>query len=349
MLKIVLEVLKCAVIVLGAVSGLIGTFTKNKDKPPGKITLAESTMTRPVADAQKALNLLLGAHATLTAADTSRNGRNPPSHSFLAQQNPAGNKTEVKVGDFPDFSHPRAVSPSSEVSSFELDLFMSQIGAKLPDFFERFAHEPMNQGEDDFRTAVLRSIFCSSPRSVQFAMLALPLAQNPNLYLNISVRDAVAGVCAVNVDLMFYPLKEDSPRSQTVDFKLADPMKPASPQVRGDRAVFYIQVESRYLNALKKDELLRYDSFVPRMEPSLVVLCSHSEDSAVVAEHFRRVLPQIVGFNVIPNQTEKDFQSSSVYQLQPDEAVVRNGIVFAFKRVKQSSEWNANQFLAGRD
>jgi len=154
MLKIVLEVLKCAVIVLGAVSGLIGTFTKNKDKPPGKITLAESTMTRPVADAQKALNLLLGAHATLTAADTSRNGRNPPSHSFLAQQNPAGNKTEVKVGDFPDFSHPRAVSPSSEVSSFELDLFMSQIGAKLPDFFERFAHEPMNQGEDDFRTAL---------------------------------------------------------------------------------------------------------------------------------------------------------------------------------------------------
>jgi hypothetical protein len=226
---------------------------------------------------------------------------------------------------------------------------MSQIGAKLPDFFERFAHEPMNQGEDDFRTAVLRSIFCSSPRSVQFAMLALPLAQNPNLYLNISVRDAVAGVCAVNVDLMFYPLKEDSPRSQTVDFNLADPMKPASPQVKGDRAVFYIQVESRYLNALKKDELLRYDSFVPRMEPSLVVLCSHSEDSAVVAEHFRRVLPQIVGFNVIPNQTEKDFQSSSVYQLQPDEAVVRNGIVFAFKRVKQSSEWNANQFLAGRD
>jgi len=342
-----LEVLKCAVIVLGAVSGLIGTFTKNKDKPPGKITLAESTMTRPLADAQKALNLLLGAQ--LTAADTFRNGRNPPSHSFLAQQNPAGNKTEVKVGDFPDFSHPRAVSPSSEVSSFELDLFMSQIGAKLPDFFERFAHEPMNQGEDDFRTAVLRSIFCSSPRSVQFAMLALPLAQNPNLYLNISVRDAVAGVCAVNVDLMFYPLKEDSPRSQTVDFNLADPMKPASPQVKGDRAVFYIQVESRYLNALKKDELLRYDSFVPRMEPSLVVLCSHSEDSAMVAEHFRRVLPQIVGFNVIPNQTEKDFQSSSVYQLQPDEAVVRNGIVFAFKRVKQSSEWNANQFLAGRD
>jgi len=263
MLKIVLELLKCAVLVLGAVSGVIGTFTKNKDKPTGKI----------------------------------------------------------KVGGFPDFSHPRAVSPSSEVSSFELDLFMSQIGAKLPDFFERFAHEPMNQGEDDFRTAVLRSIFCSSPRSVQFAMLALPLAQNPNLYLNISVRDAVAGVCAVNVDLMFYPLKEDSPRSQTVDFNLADPMKPASPQVKGDRAVFYIQVESRYLNALKKDELLRYDSFVPRMEPSLVVLCSHSEDSAMVAEHFRRVLPQIVGFNVIPNQTEKDFQSSSVYQLQPDEAV----------------------------
>src|SRR5215469_18669498 len=243
MLKIVLEVLKCVVIVLGAVSGLVSTFTKNKDKPPGKITLAESTMTRPVADTQKALNLLLGAHATLTAADTFRNGRNP------AQQSPTGNKTEVKVGDFPDFSHPRAVSPSSEVSSFELDLFMSQIGAKLPDFFERFAHEPMNQGEDDFRTAVLRSIFCSSPRSVQFAMLALPLAQNPNLYLNISVRDAVAGVCAVNVDLMFYPLKEDSPRSQTVDFNLADPMKPASPQVKGDRAVFYIQVESRYLNA----------------------------------------------------------------------------------------------------
>src|SRR5215468_493956 len=304
MLRIVLEVLKYAAIVLGAVSGLIGTFRENTD--------------------------------------------NPPSHSFLAQQNPTGNKT-VTLGGFPDFSNPRAVSPASEVSSFELELFMSQIGAKLPDFFERFAHEPMNQGEDDFRTAVLRSIFCTSPRSVQFAMFALPLAQNPNLYLNIAVRDAVAGVCALNVDLMIYPLKEGSPRSQTVDFKLTDPMKPASPQVRGDRAVFYIQVESRYLNALKKDELLRFDSFVPRMEPSLVVLCSHSEDSAVVAEHFRRVLPQIVGFNVIPNQTEKDFQNSSVYQLQPDEAVVRNGIVFAFKRVKQSSEWNANQFLAGRD
>ena len=148
---------------------------------------------------------------------------------------------------------------------------------------------------------------------------------------------------------MFYPLEEGSPRSQTVDFKLADPVKPASPEVRGDRAVFYIQVESRSLNALKKNELLRFDSFVPRMEPSLVVLCSHTEDSAVIAEHFRRVLPQIVGFNVIPNQTEKNFQSSSVYQLQPDEAIERNAIVFGFKRVKQSSEWNANQFLAGRD
>jgi hypothetical protein len=84
------------------------------------------------------------------------------------------------LGDFPDFSHPRAVRPSSGVNSFELDLFMSQIGAKLPDFFERFALEPMNQGEDHFRTAVLRSIFCSSPRSVQFAMFALPLAQNPS-------------------------------------------------------------------------------------------------------------------------------------------------------------------------
>jgi len=157
------------------------------------------------------------------------------------------------------------------------------------------------------------------------------------------------GVCALNVDLMFYPLKEGSPRSQTVDFKLTDPMKPASPQVRGDRAVFYIQVESRYLNALKKGELLRFDSFIPRMEPSLVVLCSHIEDLPVVAEHFRRVLPQIVGFNVIPNQTEMNFQSSSVYQLQPDEAIARNGIVFGFKRVKQGSEWNANQFLAGRD
>src|SRR5215469_6390179 len=100
MLKIVLEVLKCAVIVLGAVSGLIGAFTKDKDKLPGKITLAESTMTRPVADAQEALNLLLGAHATLAAVDTFRNGRNPPSHSFWTQQNPTGNKTEVKVGGF---------------------------------------------------------------------------------------------------------------------------------------------------------------------------------------------------------------------------------------------------------
>ena len=81
-------------------------------------------------------------------------------------------------------------------------------------------------------------------------MFALPLAQNPNLYLNIAVRDAGSGACALNVDLMFYPLKEGSPRSQTVDFKLTDPIKPASPQVRGDRAVFYIQVDSRYLNAL---------------------------------------------------------------------------------------------------
>jgi hypothetical protein len=349
MLKIVLEVLKYASIVLGAVSGLIGTSTENTDKAPGRITPADMTMTLPVAGAQKAPNLLPGAHATLTAADAFRNGLNPPGHSFLAQQNPTGNKTEVKLGDFPDFSNPRSVGPPSEVSSFELELFMSQIGAKLPDFFERFAHEPMNQGEDDYRTAVLRSIFCSSPRSVQFAMFALPLAQNPNLYLNIAVRDAVAGGCALSVDLMFYPLEKGSPRSQPVDFKLADPMKPASPQVRGDRAVFYIQVESRYLKALKKDELLRFDSFVPRMEPSLVVLCSHIEDSAVVAEHFRRVLPQIVGFNVIPNQTEKNFQSSSAYQLQPDAAIARNGVVFGFKRVKQSSEWNANQFLAGRD
>jgi hypothetical protein len=348
MLKIVLEVLKYAAIVLGAVPGLIGTLTEKTDKLPSRIAPADITMTRPVEGAQKAPNLLPGAHATLAAADAFRNGLNPPRHSFLAQQNPTGNK-EVKLGDFPDFSHPRAVGPSSEVSSFELELFMSQIGAKLPDFFERFAHEPMNQGEDDFRTAVLRSIFCSSPRSVQFAMFALPLAQNPNLYLNIAVRDAVAGVCALNVDLMFYPAQEGSPRSQTLDFKLADPMKPASPQIRGDRAVFYIQVERQYLNALKKDEVLRFESFVPRMEPSLVVLCSNIEDSAVVAEHFRRVLPQIVGFNVIPNQTEKNFQSSSVYQLQPDEAIARNGIVFGFKRVKQSSEWNANQFLAGRD
>jgi hypothetical protein len=348
MLRIVLEVLKYAAIVLGAVSGLIGTFRENTDKPASRITPADITMTRPLAGVQKAPIRLPGAQATLTAADAFRNGFNPPSHSFLAQQNPTGNKP-VTLGGFPDFSNPRAVSPASEVSSFELELFMSQIGAKLPDFFERFAREPMNQGEDDFRTAVLRSIFCTSPRSVQFAMFAVPLAQNPNLYLNIAVRDAVAGSCALNVDLMFYPLKEGSPRSQTVDFKLTDPIKPASPQVRGDRAVFYIQVDSRYLNALKKDELLRFESFVPRMEPSLVVLCSHTEDSAVVAEHFRRVLPQIVGFNVIPNQTGKNFQSSSVYQLQPDEAIARNGIVFGFKRVKQSAEWDANQFLAGRD
>jgi hypothetical protein len=155
-------------------------------------------------------------------------------------------------------------------------------------------------------------------------------------------------VCALNVELMFCPSKEGS-RSQTVDFKLADPM-PASLQVRGDRAVFYIQVESRYLNALKMDELLRFDSFgSPRLEPSLVVLCSHIEDSVVVAEHFRRVLPQIVGFDVIPNLTGKNFQSSSVFQLKPDEAIVGNGIVFGFQRVKQRSEWNANQFLAGHD
>ena len=349
MLKIVLEVLKYAAVVFGAVSGLIGAFAENRDKLPSRITPGDITMTRPIAGVQEAPNRLPGAHATSTAGDAFRNGLNPPSRSFQAQQNPTGNKTEVTLGGFPDFSNPRAVSPASEVSSFELELFMSQIGAKLPDFFERFAHEPMNQGEDDFRTAVLRSIFCSSPRLVQFAMFALPLAQNPNLYLNIAVRDAVAGVCALNVDLMFYPLKEGSPRSQTVDFKLTDPMKPASPQVRGDRAVFYIQVESRYLSALKKDELLRFESFVPRMEPSLVVLSSRIEDTVAVAEHFRRVLPQIIGFNVIPNLPEKNIQNSAVFQLQPDESISRNGIVFGFKRVRESSEWNAKQFLEGRE
>src|ERR1700739_1606077 len=212
MLKIVLQVLNCTVIVLVAVSALIGTVPESQDKPTGKFTLPDTTVTRPV--------------------------------------------TDVKLGAFPDFSIPRIVSPASGISSFQLELFMSQIGANLPDFFERFAREPMREGEDDFRTSVLRSIFCSSPRSFQFAMFALPLAQNPNLYLNIAVRDAVAGGCTLSVDLMFYPLEKGSPRSQPVDFKLADPMKPASPQVRGDRAVFYIQVESRYLKALKKDELL---------------------------------------------------------------------------------------------
>ena len=69
----------------------------------------------------------------------------------------------------------------------------------------------------------------------------------------------------------------------------------------------------------------------------------------MVAEHFKRVLPQIVGFNVIPNPAVKNFQSSSVFQLRPDEAIVSNGIVFGFKKVKQSSEWNADHFLAGRD
>lgn len=348
MLRIVLEALKYTII-LGAVSGLIGTLAENKDKPCGKIALADSTMIRLVAGEQKAPNSLPSAFATLFAADDFRNGLNPPSHSFLAQQDPTGNKTEVKLGGFPDFSYPRAVSPASGVSSFELDLFMSQIGANLPDFFERFAQEPMKQGEDDFRTAVLRSIFCSAPHPVQLAMFALPLAQNPNLYLNIIAREALAGVCTLNVELMFYPLKESSPRSQVLDFKLVDPMKPASPEVRGDRAVFYIQVESRYLSALKKDELLRLESLVPRMEPSLVVLCSRTEDAAEVAEHFRRVLPQIVGFNVIPNLTEKNFQGSSVFQLQPDASIAQKGIVFGFKRVKQSSEWNAKQFLAGRD
>jgi hypothetical protein len=305
MLKIVLQVLKCTVIVLGAVSALIGTVTESQDKPTGKFTLPDTTVTRP--------------------------------------------GTDVKLGAFPDFSIPRIVSPASGISSFQLELFMSQIGANLPDFFEHFAREPMREGEDDFRTSVLRSIFCSSPRPVQFAMFALPLAQNPNLYLNIAVRNALEGVCALNVELLFYPSKEGSPRSHTMDFKLVDPMKPASPQVRGDRVVFYIQVESRYLDALKKDEVLPFDSFVPGIEPSLVVLCSSIEDSVVVAEHFRRVLPQIVGFNVIPNPAGKNFQSSSVFQLRPDEAIVSNGIVFGFKRVKQSSEWNVDHFLAGRD
>jgi len=334
MLKIVLERLKYAAIVLGAVSGLLGIVTEN-------------TLTRPVAGAQKAANLPSGEQATLTAAEAFRNHLNPPGHSLQEQQNPGGK--EVKLGAFPDFSNPRAVRPRSDVSSFELDLFMSQIGAKLPDFFERFAREPMIQGEDHFRAAVLRSIFCSSPRAVQFAMFALPLAQNPNLYLNIAVRDAVAGACALNVDLMFYPSAEGSPRSQTVDFRLAGPMKPASPQVRGDRAIFYIEVESRYLSALKKDELLRFESFVPRMEPSLVVLSSRIEDTVAVAEHFRRVLPQIIGFNVIPNLPEKNIQNSAVFQLQPDESISRNGIVFGFKRVRESSEWNAKQFLEGRE
>jgi hypothetical protein len=180
-------------------------------------------------------------------------------------------------------------------------------------------------------------------------MFALPLAQNPNLYLNIAVRNALEGVCALNVELVFYPSEKGSPRSHTLDFKLVDPMKPASPQVRGDRVVFYIQVESRYLDALKKDELLPFDSFVSGIEPSLVVLCSSFEDSVMVAEHFRRVLPQIVGFNVIPDPAGKNFQNSSVFQLRPDEAIVSNGIAFGFKRVKQSSEWNADHFLGGRN
>lgn len=256
---------------------------------------------------------------------------------------------DVKLDAFPDFSIPRIIGPASGVSSFQLELFMGQIGANLPDFFEGFAREPMRAGEDDFRTSVLRSIFCSSPRPVQFASFALPLAQNPNLYLNIVVRNALEGVCTLDVELMFYPSKEGSPRSHTLDFKLFDPMKPASPRVRGDRVVFYVLVESRYLDALRRDELLPFDSLVPGIEPSLVVLCSSIEDSFVVAEHFRRVLPQIVGFNVIPNPTGKNFQKSLVFQLRPEEAIVHNGIAFGFKKVKQSFEWNADQFLAGRD
>lgn len=305
MLKIVLQVLKCTVIVFGAVSALIGTVTESQDQSTGKFTLPDTSVTRPVGD--------------------------------------------VKLDAFPDFSIPRIVGPSSGVSSFQLELFMGQIGANLPDFFEGFAREPMRAGEDDFRTSVLRSIFCSSPRPVQFASFALPLAQNPNLYLNIVVRNALEGVCTLDVELMFYPSKEGSPRSHTLDFKLFDPMKPASPQVRGDRVVFNVLVESRYLDALRRDELLPFDSLVPGIEPSLVVLCSSIEDSFVVAEHFRRVLPQIVGFNVIPNPTGKNFQKSLVFQLRPEEAIVHNGIAFGFKKVKQSYEWNADQFLAGRD
>jgi hypothetical protein len=45
----------------------------------------------------------------------------------------------------------------------------------------------------------------------------------------------------------------------------------------------------------------------------------------------------------------KNFQGSSVFQLRPAEAIVSNGIVFGFKRVKQDSEWNVDHFLAGRD
>jgi hypothetical protein len=304
MLKIVLQVLKRTVIVLGAVSALIGTFAESQE-PTGKFTLPDTTATRLV--------------------------------------------TDLKVGAFPDFSIPRIVGPDSGVSSFQLELFMSQIGANLPDFFERFAREPMREGEDNFRSSVLRSIFCSSPRPVQFATFALPLAHNPNLYLNVVVRNALEGVCDLNVELLFYPSKEGSPRSHILDFKLVDPMKPASPQVRGDRVVFYIQVESRYLDALKKDELLPFNSLLPGIEPSLVLFCSSIEDSVVIAKHFRRVLPQIVGFNVIPNPLGQNFQSSSVFQLRPDEAIVSNGIVFGFKRVKQNSEWNVDHFLAGRD
>ena len=292
--------------------------------------------------------IILGAASALIGAVAE--GQDKPTGQFtLPDTTVTRPATDVNLGAFPDFSVPRMVSPGSGVSSFQLELFMSQIGANLPDFFERFAREPMHEGEDDFRTSVLRSIFCSSPRPVQFATFALPLAQNPNLYLNIAVRNALEGVCTLNVELIFYPSKEGSSRSHTLDFKLVDPMKPASPQVRGDRVVFYIQVESRHLDALKKDEPLPFDSLVPGIEPSLVVLCSSIEDSVVVADHFRRVLPQIIGFNVIPNPAGKNFQGSSAFQLRPDEAIVRNGIAFGFQRVKQSSEWNADQFLAGRD
>lgn len=305
MWKAVLQALKGAGIVFGAVCAFIATVAESQEQATGKFNLPDTTVTRAA--------------------------------------------TDVSMGAFADFSIPGIANPDSGVSSFQLELFMSQTGASLPDFFERFAREPMHEGEDDFRTSVLRSIFCSSPRPVQFATFAVPLAQNPNLYLNIAVRNALEGVCTLSVELLFYPSKEGPPRSHTLDFKLVDPIKPSSPRVRGDRVVFDIEVERRHLDALKKDELLPLDSLVPGVEPSLVVLCASIADSLVVAEHFRRVLPQIIGFNVIPNPAGKNFRGSSMFQLRPDEAIVSNGIAFGFKKVKQSSEWNADQFLAGRN
>jgi hypothetical protein len=378
-LKIVLEVLKFSAIIIGAISGVLGTLTETKDKPSDEVKRSKRKIvalillsavvavgtqsvesylkwktdseenTKRAAEENTIQNILQGTHDNLSKADALRTDFDTKSRSLLDTQKQTGDRIASKLDDSASILRQGVVSHLSEVRAFELDFFMGGIGAELPDFFKLFANEPVEKADDDFRMAVLRSVFCSSPRSVRSAVFTVPLSQDPKLDLSVIAKDARAGACPLSVSLEIYPTEEGSARSQAVDFKWADPTMPASPQIRGDRAIFYIQVSSRHLSALKQDEVLRFDSFALQSEPSLYVLCSRPEDSAEVVEHFKRVLPRIIGFNIIPNLTQKNFQTSSEFQLVANPDVAPNGILFFFKKTKKGSKWNANQFLAGTD